>query len=150
MRRSRSTSWWEYSRVPFGERWGSISPRASYIRSVCGCMSASSAATEIMNTPRSEDTCTVVRVVRRIAISSFLSCLRVARVLEQLRARIAVHHLREPVDRLLLLGRQLCRHVDQEAVVDVAPALAAEPGRPFAAQPLDGPVLGAGRDAQAL
>ena len=37
----------------FGERFGVISPRASYMRSVCGCISASSAATEIMNTPRS-------------------------------------------------------------------------------------------------
>ena len=36
----------------FGERFGVISPRASYIRRVCGCISASSAATEIMNTPR--------------------------------------------------------------------------------------------------
>ena len=36
-----------------GERFGVISPRASYIRSVCGCISASSAATEIMKTPRS-------------------------------------------------------------------------------------------------
>ena len=42
--------------MPFGERFGSISPRASYMRSVCGCMFASSAATEIMNTPRSVST----------------------------------------------------------------------------------------------
>ena len=42
--------------MPFGERWGSISPRASYIRSVWGCISANSAATEIMNTPRSVET----------------------------------------------------------------------------------------------
>ena len=48
--------------MPLGERLGSISPRDSYIRSVCGCISASSAATEIMNTPRSEETST--RVVR--------------------------------------------------------------------------------------
>ena len=50
--------------MPFGERLGSISPRASYIRSVCGCISASSAATEIMNTPRSWSTRAVIRVVR--------------------------------------------------------------------------------------
>ena len=70
IRRSFSTSLWEYSRVPFGERCGSIKPRASYMRSVCGCISASSAATEIMNTPRSEETWTwaVVRV-RRTAIT---------------------------------------------------------------------------------
>ena len=72
MRCRRSTSACEYRRVPLGERLGSISPRASYIRSVCGCMSASSAATEIMNTPRSPETSTRVleRVmrVRRVAI----------------------------------------------------------------------------------
>ena len=56
MRRSRSTSSCEYRRVPLGDRCGSISPRASYMRSVCGCISASSAATEIMKTPRSEVT----------------------------------------------------------------------------------------------
>ncbi len=65
MRRRRSTSACEYSRVPFGERLGSISPRASYMRSVCGCMSASSAATEIMKTPRSRSTLAVTRVARR-------------------------------------------------------------------------------------
>src|SRR3954451_8853402 len=104
-------------------------------------MSASSAATEIMNTPRSDETCTVVRVVRRIAISSFLSCRPVARTLEQLRARIAVHHLRQPVHGVLLLGRQGCRHVDQEAIVDVPATLGAEPRRTLAAQPLHRPVL---------
>ena len=51
----------------FGERFGVISPRASYMRSVCGCISASSAATEIMNTPRSVATLAVTRV-RRVAI----------------------------------------------------------------------------------
>ena len=64
MRRRRSTSSCEYNRVPLGERFGSINPRASYMRSVCGCISASSAATEIMNTPRSWRTST--RVVRRV------------------------------------------------------------------------------------
>ena len=71
IRRRRSTSSWEYRRVPFGERLGSIKPLASYIRRVCGCISASSAATEIMNTPRF--VLTVVRSIRlrRVAISSF-------------------------------------------------------------------------------
>ena len=50
--------------MPFGERFGSISPRCSYIRSVCGCISASSAATEIMKTPRSASTRAVMRVRR--------------------------------------------------------------------------------------
>ena len=63
IRRSFSTSSWEYRRVPFGERCGSIRPRASYMRSVCGCILASSAATEIMKTPRSVSTSTRVRVV---------------------------------------------------------------------------------------
>ena len=49
--------------MPFGERLGSIRPRCSYMRSVCGCISASSAATEIMKTPRPRST--VMRVVRR-------------------------------------------------------------------------------------
>ena len=109
IRRSRSTSSCEYRRVPFGERLGSISPRASYIRSVCGCISASSAATEIMNTPRSEETST--RVVRD-APGGHQSALRRGRAVgrravgEQPRARIAVHHLGQPVDRLGLLRRQ--------------------------------------------
>jgi len=34
--------------VFFGERFGAIRPRCSYIRSVCGCMPSSSAATPIM------------------------------------------------------------------------------------------------------
>ena len=138
--------------MPLGERLGSISPRASYIRSVCGCMSASSAATEIMNTPRSEETSTRVVVVvpdpsRRLAISS--SCT-LGGLREQLRPRVAVHHLGQLVDRLGLLGRQRRRDVDHEPVVDVAAALAAEPRRPLAAQPLDGAVLGPARNAQAL
>ena len=82
MRRRRSTSACEYRRVPFGERLGSISPRASYMRSVCGCISASSAATEIMNTPRSDATST-----RGIAAA------RSSQRLEELAARVAVHRL---------------------------------------------------------
>jgi hypothetical protein len=38
------------------------------MRSVCGCISASSAATEIMKTPRSSETRTVVRVRREAGI----------------------------------------------------------------------------------
>ena len=86
-----------------GERFGSISPRASYIRSVCGCISARSAATEIMNTPRL--VLTVVRSIRlrRAAISSFTSLA--AGLLEQACPRVAVHALREAVYRLALLRR---------------------------------------------
>jgi hypothetical protein len=46
-----------------------MSPRASYIRSVWGCISASSAATLIMNTPRSALTVTRVVVRRRDAMA---------------------------------------------------------------------------------
>ena len=60
IRRRRSTSACEYRRVPLGERLGSIRPRVSYMRRVCGCISASSAATEIMNTPRSWSTRAVI------------------------------------------------------------------------------------------
>ena len=136
MRRSRSTSSWEYSRVPFGERLGSISPRASYIRSVCGMHVGQ------LGRDRDHEHAAVRGDLHAssgwfvASPSSFLSCRPVARALEQLRARVAVHHLRKPVHRLLLLGRELCRHVDQEAVVDVAPPLAAEPAadlRPAAA-----------------
>src|SRR5437868_74165 len=148
IRRRRSTSSCEYNRVPFGERLGSIKPLVSYIRSVCGCISASSAATEIMNTPRL--VLTVVRTtrLRRAAISSVTR--RAAGLLEQTRPRVAVHGLRKAIDRLALLRRERLRNVDHEPVVDVAVGLAAQAGRPIAAQRLDGPVLGAPGHTQAL
>src|SRR5437763_4144822 len=101
-----------------------------------------------MNTPRL--VLTVVRSIRlrRAAISSFTSLA--AGLLEQACPRVAVHALREAVYRLALLRRERLRDIDHKPVVDVAPGLAAQPGRPLAAQPLDGPVLGAPRDAQAL
>src|SRR5215213_2940981 len=125
MRRSRSTSACEYSRVPFAERLGSISPRASYMRSVCGCISASSAATEIMNTPRPWSTRAVILVVRRDAMSA-----RAAGIddTQNPLARVAVHHLRELLDGGLLLIGQRRRHVDHEAIVQVAPAGTGEQG----------------------
>ena len=109
MRRRRSTSACEYSRVPLGERLGSIRPRASYMRSVCGCISASSAATEIMNTPRS----LLDGDARGGAAPD-------AHGREQPRARVAVHDLRQLLDRLGLLVAEAGRDVDDEAVVDVA------------------------------
>src|SRR5206468_11692292 len=133
MRRSFSPSSCEYRRVPFGERLGSMRPRASYMRSVCGCISASSAATEIMKTPRSEET--VTRVVRRRPAISAPHL----RLCEQVGPGVAVDDLRELVDRLGLLLVQRCGHVDHEAVVDVAarrPRRLVQPRRPLAAQAL--------------
>src|SRR6185503_3763610 len=69
---------------------------------------------------------------------------------KQLLARIAVQYLSQVVHRLLLLAAERARHVDAEAVVDVAAALAVELGRPLTTQPLDRAVLGAGRHADAL
>src|SRR3954471_17631037 len=123
-----------------------MSPRCSYIRRVCGCMSASSAATEIMKTPRSDATSTRVVVrVRRVAMSR--TSLRVR---EEARPRVAVHDLRELPHRLLLLARQRRRDVDDEAVVDVAAVLPAELRRALAADALHGAVLRAAGDAQRL
>src|SRR4051812_21513438 len=104
------------------------------MRSVCGCMPASSAATEIMYTPRLESS----------------SAIRSAPVREQPLARVAVHHGGEVVDRLALLARQRAGHVDREPVVDVAAAAAAQLRRALAAQALHGAVLGARWDADAL
>src|ERR1700720_4918165 len=110
MRRSRSTSAWEYRRVPLGERLGSIRPRASYIRSVCGCICGSSAATEIMNTPRRRSTAIRVRLVTtsRRAIACLAARARVGRAAssEQLRARVAVEHLGHLLDDALLVGAE--------------------------------------------
>src|SRR4051794_7519481 len=123
-----------------------MSPRCSYIRRVCGCMSASSAATEIMKTPRSDATSTRVVVrVRRVAMSR--TSLRVR---EEARARVSVHDLRQLPHRLLLLPRQRRRDVDDEAVVDVAAVLPAELRRALAADALHGAVLRAAGDPQGL
>src|SRR5215217_3190705 len=103
------------------------------MRSVCGCMPASSAATEIMYTPRLD--------------SSFI---RSAPVREQPLARVAVHRGGEVVDRLALLARERARHVDRQPVVDVAAPAAAELRRALAAQALHGAVLRPRRDADAL
>ena len=65
---------------PSASACGSISPRASYMRSVCGCISASSAATEIMKTPRSAETSTVVVVC---ALVDQVDRLRLASAREQ-------------------------------------------------------------------
>src|ERR671933_789618 len=118
------------------------------MRSVCGCMSASSAATEIMNTPRSESTAAVMVVVRRRCwLMSGHARLRLA---QHALARVAVQHAGEVVHDLRLLARQLLRHVDHEAVVDVGASAAVELRRALAAQPLDRAMLGPRPDAQRL
>ena len=78
--------------------------------------------------------------------ASFPAVLAAPAFCEQLRSRITVDHVGQPVDGLRLLGRQLRRDVDQEPVADVAPCPCRRGcGRTLAAQPLDGAVLGAGR-----
>src|SRR5207253_10757156 len=134
MRRSRCTSSWEYRRVPFGERLGSIRPRASYMRSVCGCICASSAATEIMNTPRLAETFTRATLCSPSALSRApsrraMACPGgLARLREQPRAHVAVHDLRELIDGCALLLVELARNVDHEAVVQI-PAIRARATR---------------------
>src|SRR5918999_5103533 len=106
------------------------------MRSVCGCIPASSAATEIMYTPR--------------AVSPSFEAATSAPPREQLLARVAVHHRGQVVDRLALLARERARHVDHQPVVDVAPAAAAQLRRPLAPQALDRAVLRARGHADAL
>src|SRR4051794_34004554 len=156
MRRRSSTSFWEYRRVPLGERLGSISPRASYMRSVCGCISASSAATEIMKTPRSASS-------RRSAAGP--SCrLRAPSAIathspsrsgpsgpEERGPRVrAVQRVRKLLDRVALLVGELLRHVHSYAVVDVSATRALGPRWALFAQSLDGAVLGAGSEPDRL
>src|SRR5205807_9654896 len=63
---------------------------------------------------------------------------------------VAVHHLRELVDRLALAFVELRRQVDYEAIMDVASTVAAEARRPLAAEPLDGAVRRPRRHAESL
>ena len=136
----------------FGERFGVISPRASYMRSVCGCISASSAATEIMKTPRSASKLVATLVVRRCAISPRSTFAPVADASRSSRSRglrSFIVSANSPSALLLLVG-EVARHLDLEPVADVAAAAAARLRRALAAQPLDGPVLGPGRDPDPL
>ena len=125
MRRSRSTSSCEYRRVPLGERLRLDQParlvHAQRLRVHVGQLGGHrdhehaavavdlDASSGSRRPPDGHLAALSARAARR----------------EQLRARIAVHHLRQLVDRLLLLlADSDARHVDQEAVVDVAAALA--------------------------
>src|SRR3954471_23366861 len=83
--------------------------------------------------------------VRRVAMST-----DPARRAQDPLARVAVHHLRELLHGGPLLGVEVPRDLDHEAVVDVAAAGAAEARGTLAAQALDRPVLGAGRHAELL
>src|SRR5215208_4495197 len=107
------------------------------MRSVCGCISASSAATEIMNTPRSWSTRAVTRVRRTAPISSGSAGSSEGplppRLAQDPLARVAVHHLRELVDRAALLVGEVARHVDHEPVAQIALAVAARHRRALAA-----------------
>src|ERR1700747_2464711 len=95
------------------------------MRSVCGCICASSAATEIMNTPRSAETFTRATPCSRSTFTRApsrraMACLRgLASLREQPRAHVAVHDLRELVDRRALLLAELARDVDHKAVVQI-------------------------------
>src|SRR4029079_2127233 len=70
---------------------------------------------------------------------------------EDSRARIAtVTRARQLGERLALLVVEILRDLDLELVVDVAALARGRPRRPFAAEPLDGPVLGPGCDPDPL
>src|SRR4051794_30880886 len=137
-----------------------MSPRVSYMRRVWGCISASSAATEIMNTPRSVSMAVSTRWVtrRRRPVSSCLAMAlaphlarRSGRGVQHPIARVVVvHRLRELPESLLLLGAQVLGHLDLEAVEDVAAALPAGLRRSFATQALDRSVLRPGREPDSL
>src|SRR5262245_9219612 len=117
------------------------------MRSVCGCMSASSAATEIMKTPRvSSIAVSMLCRTRRMAINVRASLAsqktryarslapRSPRLPQQLGAGIRpVHRLGEGVDRRQLLVGEALRDVDLQPVADVRVALATGLGRPLAA-----------------
>ena len=129
--------------MPFGERCGSIRPRASYMRSVCGCMFGE------LGGDRDHEHAAVGRdldardrrprrgaaragwpvAARSSAVAQPSPPSRPRRaaaaapapLLEQARRagrRSSV--LRERVDGLLLLVGEVVGHVDHEAVVDVA------------------------------
>src|SRR3954468_23172464 len=110
--------------------------------SVCGGMAPGAAATEIMKTPWSSSK----RFLSRLAIVLRLP----AGAREQVCARVAVHHLRELLDGLLLLLRERLRDLDVEAVVDVAATAPGELLRALATQALHASLARAGGNADLL
>src|SRR3954454_22634 len=130
------------------------------MRRVWGCISASSAATEIMKTPRSWS-------IRRAPSSFGLRGPR--RGLRSAIARhsplrpgpsglaeepgagvLAVEGLSQLLDGLALLVGELRRDVDADPVIDVAAARALGVRWPLAAEALDRAVLGSRRDPDRL
>ena len=113
----------------FGERFGVIRPRASYIRSVCGCISASSAATEIMNTPRRRSIAAASRFGPRPPASARARSSAALPTVDDRadasrsscsRGSWSLIALAKRVERLALLAGELLRHLDLEPVEDVA------------------------------
>ena len=160
MRRSCSTSSWEYRRVPFGERLRLDQPARLvhaqrlrvHVRQLGGDRDHEHAAAR--SRPRCARLSDAHRDRRAIVLRPIaVRCAAPAPSNSRARGFGAVDRLRERVDRLRLLLVELLRHVDHEAVVDV-PALrrlpAPELRRALAAQALDGAVLGPRRHAQGL
>ena len=140
IRRSRSTSSCEYRRVPFGERLRLDQParlvHAQRLRVHVGQLGGD----------RDHEHAAVVLDPRGDAGAPRGHQEPSGRLAQQRLARVAVHRLRQRLDRLALLLGEVARDVDHEAVVDVAAALAAgQRRRALAAQALDGAVLGAAR-----
>src|SRR5918997_551435 len=63
---------------------------------------------------------------------------------------VVVERRGERLEGALLLVREVLRDLDLEPVVDITSALAGRARGPLASQPLDGAVLGAGGNADAL
>ena len=123
----------EYRRVPLGERFGVISPRV-----LVHAQRLRVHRRQLGGDGDHED------ALLRASGGAFRSPPSSRRAAASARGSPFMT-LREPVERLLLLGREVLRHVDHEAVVDVAAAAAAERLRALAAQALDGAVLGPAR-----
>src|SRR4051794_34756938 len=121
------------------------------MRRVWGCMPASSAATEIMNTPWSSSK----RSLRSFSRSAGLPSRRDATsdlplgLCDQLGARVAVHDPRKLVHRVALLVGQRLRDLDAEAVVDVSAPTAGKLLGTVAAQALDAAIARSGGNPNA-
>src|SRR3712207_3173275 len=109
-------------------------------------MSASSAATEIMKTPRSESIRASILVVRLVPLRSSCAAIsppsdppgRGGRVAQKALARVgSVQRVGESVDGAALVLVEVLRHVDRHAVADVAAVSPSRPRRSLAAQALD-------------
>src|SRR3954471_15913066 len=122
--RSRPTSRALYRRPPPGARPGWTSPSRSYWRSVCGCMPAIRAATEMISTLASE----VVSIERKT--SSLFTQYRLLDV----PARGRWQHIGQLVQGQPGLLRQLLRYHDVHRDQQVAGGAVA-PGHALAAHP---------------